>query len=72
MAEELKGALRRFRRPAAQPVNLQPTSPFEALLDQRLRQLEEQLQEVKGRVGGLLWAVLAAVVVQVVLGLIRR
>ncbi len=71
MSEELKETLRLFRRPPVREVNLKPTSPFEALLDQRLDHLEAQLQELKGRVSGLLWAILGAVVVQVVLGLMK-
>ena len=69
MAEELKRALRQLRGSEAREVNLKPTSPFEALLDQRLQQLEAQLRELRGRVNGLVWAVLGAVVVQAVLGL---
>lgn len=71
MSEELKETLRLFRRPPVREVNLKPTSPFEALLDQRLEQLEAQLKEVRSRVSGLLWAILGAVVIQVVMGLMK-
>jgi len=71
VSEELKETLRLFRRPPVREVNLKPTSPFEALLDQRLEQLEAQLKEVRSRVSGLLWAILGAVVIQVVMGLMK-
>ena len=70
MAEELEKALRRFRRTPAQEVNLNPTSPFEALLNQRIQHLGKQIQKLKGRVSGLLLAIMGAVVVQLVLGLL--
>ena len=70
-AKELNSAIRRLRkgRPP-QGVNTSPDSPFEALLELRMKALERQVEEVKGRVNGLLFAVLAAIVIQLVLGLI--
>ncbi|MBI4232897.1 MAG: hypothetical protein HY686_00460 [Chloroflexi bacterium] len=76
---DLAGALRRlWGRPRTEgtaqggrPLDLSPASAFDALLDQRIREVERGLDEVKGRVNGLIFLVVGAVVAQVVLGLIR-
>ena len=70
-AKELDDAVRRLRRPANKGVDTSPDSPFEALLELRMKALERQVEEVKGRVNGLLFAVLAAIVIQLVLGLVK-
>ena len=84
--DKLNDALRRLFRPQKQEtsrpigtareepgagLDLSPRSPFDALLDQRLKSLEAQVDDLKGRVNGLLAAVVAAVVIQVVLSLFR-
>lgn len=69
--KELDDAIRRLRRPARRGVNTAPESPFEALLELRMKALEHQLEELKGRVNGLLFAVVAAIVIQLILGLLR-
>lgn len=66
--KELREAIRRFRKPPAEDVDLSPKSPFDALLDERLKGLERQVAELKNRVNGLLFLVMGAVIVQVVLG----
>jgi hypothetical protein len=70
-AKELDDAIRRLGQPARKGVDTSPESPFEALLDLRMKALERQVEEVKGRVNGLLFAVIAAIVIQLVLGLVR-
>ncbi len=52
-------------------LDLSPRSPFDVVLDQRLKALEVQVDDLKGRVNGLMAAVAAAVVIQVVLSLFR-
>jgi hypothetical protein len=52
-------------------VDISPDSPFDALLEQRLKHLERQVEELKGRVNGLMLAVAGAVIVQIILGLLR-
>ncbi len=85
MAEErLKSALRKLFRQrqrveqshqqateAGAGLDLSPRSPFDVVLDQRLKALEAQVDDLKGRVNGLVAAVVAAVVIQVVLSLFR-
>lgn len=70
-AEELQRAIRRVKGPPRKRVDTTPESPFEALLEQRMKALERQVEELKGRVNGLLLAVAGAVAVQVILGLLR-
>ena len=69
--KELEEAIRRLRGPARKELDTSPESPFEALLELRLKALEKQVEELRGRVNGLLFAVAAAIVVQLVLGLLR-
>jgi hypothetical protein len=69
-SEELKEAIRRLRGPRRR-VDITPDSPFDALLEQRLKHLERQVEELKGRVNGLMLAVAGAVIVQIILGLLR-
>ncbi|MBI2171003.1 MAG: hypothetical protein HYU30_03125 [Chloroflexi bacterium] len=52
-------------------LDLSPRSPFDVVLDQRLKALESQVEELKGRVNGLMALVAGAVVVQIVLGFFR-
>jgi len=44
-----------------------PSSTFEALLQERLRAVEEDLSEIRGRVNGLIFLVVGAVLVQLLL-----
>ena len=61
------------RRPApgSGPLDLSPSTAFEALLQERLKGVESGLSELKSRVNGLLFLVTGAVIVQLVLGLVR-
>ena len=71
-SEELKKAIRRLRKPSEPGVDLSPQTPFDALLAERIRGLEQQVEELKGRVNGLIFLVAAAVIAQVVLNLVER
>ncbi len=70
-SEDLRNAIRKLRKPAPQGVDLSPRSPFDALLDQRLKGLERQVEELKGRVYGLMFLVVGAVIVQIVLSFFK-
>ncbi len=70
-SEDLQEAIRRLRKPAPAAVDLPPRSPFDALLDQRIKGLEHQVEELKGRVYGLMFLVVGAVVVQIVLSFFK-
>lgn len=70
-SEQLKGLLRKLRKPPTKGLDLAPTTPFDALLEERLKGLERQVEELKGRVNGLIFLVVGAVVAQVVLGFFR-
>ncbi|MDO8531413.1 MAG: hypothetical protein Q7T26_04480 [Dehalococcoidia bacterium] len=52
-------------------VEVAPASAFEAVLEQRLKELEAQVEEVKGRVNGLLYLVAGTVLLEVVLRLVK-
>lgn len=68
---KLEEAIRRLRGRARKGLDASPDSPFEVLLEERMKGLERQVEELKGRVNGLLFAVVAAIVIQLVLGLLR-
>ena len=70
-SDQLKRAVRRLRGPGPQraKVDLSPDTPFDALLEERMRSLESLVDELKARINGLLFLVVGAVVVQVVLNL---
>jgi hypothetical protein len=70
-AKELEDAVRQFRQAPRKGVDTTPDSPFEALLELRMKALERQVEEVKGRVNGLLFAVIGAIVIQLILGILR-
>jgi len=79
MADELVSLLRRLLHAGKTPPSLageerlamgEPTSPFEALLQERLRSVEAELVEVRSRVNGLMFLVAGAVLTQLVLRLL--
>ena len=70
-SEELKEALRKLRKPKQEGIDLSPRSPFDALLEQRLKSLERQLDELKGRVHGLMFLIAGAVIVQILLSFFK-
>ncbi len=46
-------------------------SAFQAVVEERLRNLEQQLNELKGRVNSLIFLIVGVVVTQVILGLVQ-
>ncbi len=50
-------------------VDVRPTSVFDAILEQRLKNLEQNFADLKNRVNGLIFLVVGAVLVQVLLRL---
>ncbi len=75
MASKLERALAQFRRRqrAAQKEGTKPSSgsPFRAVVEERLRHLEQQLGELKGRVNGLIFLVAGTALTQVIIKLIQ-
>lgn len=75
--DELKETIAKLARglrpknPAApqKALDVSPSSAFEVMVQERLRNLEAKLGEVNGRVNGLIFAVVGAVVLQVILRL---
>jgi hypothetical protein len=70
-SRRLKRAIARLRRsPAYPPVDAGLSSKeFQAVADERLRNLERQLDEVKMRVNGLIFMLAGTVAAQVILRL---
>lgn len=67
--ERLRAALARLRRrPAAAP-DLRPGSAYEALLDERIRDLEKALVEIRSRINALYFTVIGAILVDVLVRL---
>jgi len=60
--KKLRQAIRSRRRPPShpQPISIEPSNPLEALLIERLRQLEADIQELKTRVNWLILAIVGA------------
>jgi hypothetical protein len=75
MASKLERALAQFRRRqrAAQKEGIKPSSddPFRAVVEERLRHLEQQLDELKGRVNGLIFLVVGTALTQVIIKVIQ-
>ena len=71
LPDQLKEAIRNLRRRSQAGVDLSPRSPFDALLEERLKALERQVEELKSRVHGLMFLIAGAVVVQVVVSFFR-
>ena len=75
MASKLERALAQFRRRqrAAQKEGIKASSddPFRAVVEERLRHLEQQLDELKGRVNGLIFLVVGTVLTQVIIKIIQ-
>lgn len=68
--EELKKAIRRFKRPkkkgSLSEINLSPESTFDALMEERLQQLERQIGEVRSRVNWLFLLIVGAATADVI------
>jgi IS4 transposase len=75
MASKLERALAQFRRRqrAAEKEGTKPSNgdPFRAVVEERLRHLEQQLGELKGRVNGLIFLVAGTALTQVIIKLIQ-
>ncbi len=75
MASRLERALAQFRRrqQAAQKAGTKPSSSdsFRAVVEERLRHLEQQLGELKGRVNGLIFLVAGTALTQVIIKLLQ-
>lgn len=75
MASKLERAIAEFRRRqrAAQGEGIAPSrgDPFRAVVEERLRHLEQQLGELKGRVNGLIFLVAGTVLTQVIIKVIQ-
>ena len=73
-ARKLKGVIARLARkspmPAQIPLNTTPGCAFGAVVDERLRGLQQQLDEIKGRVNGLLYTLVGAVILEIVMRLV--
>ena len=69
--EEMREAIRPLRRPPSSGVDISLASTFDALLEQRISDLERHVEEVKARVNRLLFLVVGAAIVQIVLGIFR-
>ncbi|MBI2935890.1 MAG: hypothetical protein HYY31_03650 [Chloroflexi bacterium] len=68
LGQRLKG---RQKVEKSTPVELTPQTTFEALLDERIKNLRQTVDELRGRVNGLIFVVVAAVIVQVLMGFLR-
>lgn len=72
MSKSLEGALQRFRsRPAggvaSEVAGRISAAVFEAAMEQRMRNLEQDVGEVKNRVNGLIFLAVGTVVTQVLM-----
>ena len=70
-SEELEDVIHRLRGPRPKGIDLSPTTPFEAVLDERIKAMERSVGELKGRINGLLIVVVGAIIAQIVLGVIQ-
>jgi hypothetical protein len=57
------------RRPTRSGRTRSAAAAFQAVVEERLRNLEQQLNEVKGRVNGLIFLIVGVVLTQVLLSL---
>jgi IS4 transposase len=75
MASKLERALAQLRRGrlAAQKEGAKPSSgdSFRAVVEERLRHLEQQLGDLKGRVNGLIFLVAGTALTQVIIKILQ-
>ncbi|MBI3980291.1 MAG: hypothetical protein HY331_19120 [Chloroflexi bacterium] len=69
--DRLRAALQRLHRARPPAPDLRPGSAYEALLDERIRDVEKALLEVRSRVNTLFYAVISAVLLEVLIRLSR-
>ena len=65
----LEEAIQGLKKTRPSGIETSPTSTFEALLEQRIKNLERQVEELKARTNWVLVALLGAIIAQVVLRL---
>ncbi|MBI4298342.1 MAG: hypothetical protein HY666_01090 [Chloroflexi bacterium] len=68
--DELKEAIGRLKSSRHQRVDTSPGSTFEALLEQRIGDVERHVDELKSRINGLMFTVAAAIIAQLVISLV--
>ena len=66
MINPLKILTRKSRTPA--PLAIKPESTFDAVLEMRLAELQQQVAEIKGRINTLFFFVMIAAMLQFVFG----
>lgn len=69
IAKLARGLRRTSPQRQEKALDVSPSSAFEVMVQERLRNLEAKLGEVNGRVNGLIFAVVGSVVLQVVMRL---
>ncbi len=62
--DRIRKVLRRSR-PAPLPPSIEPESTFDAVMEMRFAELQQQVGEIKGRVNSLFFFVLGAAMLQV-------
>ena len=62
----LEEAIQGLKKTRPSGIETSPTSTFEALLEQRIKNLERQVEELKARTNWVLVALLGAIIAQVV------
>jgi hypothetical protein len=72
MAQETTTETARPRRRATRTGrNRSAAAAFQAVVEERLRNLEQQLNELKGRVNGLIFLIIGVVITQLVLRMLQ-
>ncbi len=69
--DDLKEAISSLKSKGLRKVDVSPGSTFEALLEQRIQDMERHVDELKNRINGLVFVVVGAVIAQLVLSLIK-
>jgi len=75
-SEELKVMIRRLARVikgsrvSHLPLDVTPECAFGAIVEQRLKNMEQELGEVRARLNGLIFLVIGVVIVEIVLRLV--
>lgn len=59
------------RRPTRTGRARSAAAAFQAVVEERLRNLEQQLNELKGRVNGLIFLILGVVITQLILRMVQ-
>jgi hypothetical protein len=76
-ADRLRASLARLhnragaRQPAPEPLRLDPCSPFEIAVSERLKAMQADLEELRARVNWLLALIVGAAVTNIVIALVK-